>query len=115
MASFIPWYGKKRTRLAQVEEQFRQTLARETDRARLAEAAEAVRTAQVRALKEKRQQFAPSEKNAIVLSQIEESIRSWRERSADSIIEGYRDPKRQRKMSATVRKAIKVGDFGVAK
>ncbi|MGE5611068.1 MAG: hypothetical protein ACM359_17595 [Bacillota bacterium] len=50
MANYIPWYGKKRERLARHEEAFLSLLQNETDLKRLRDAAEMVRLAQVRAL-----------------------------------------------------------------
>lgn len=107
MASFVPWYGKKRSRLEEREEEFLEVLRSGASETRVTEAVETLRTAQVRALKEKRQKFAPSEKNSAVYREIEEAIRWWMDLPKDAIIEGYREPKRRRKMSSAVRRAAK--------
>ena len=75
--------------------------------ARIAEAVEAIRTAHIRALKEKRQKFAPSEKNAALYEEVERAIRWWTDLPKAAIVDGYRDAKRQRAMSSPVRRAAK--------
>jgi hypothetical protein len=62
MASYLPWYGKKRQHLAEYEREFVAFLQTGATDSRLAKAAEKVRAAQVRALKAKRAQLPPSEK-----------------------------------------------------
>lgn len=104
MASFVACYGKKRSRLAQREWEFLQLLRNGAGETAVAEAADTIRTAHVRALKEKRQKFAPAEKNAAVLADIEEAIRWWMNQPNHEIIEGYRDPKRRQQMSSAVRR-----------
>jgi hypothetical protein len=106
MASFIAWYGKKRSRLRDHEQEFLEVLRGETSQTRLAEAAETIRAAHIRALKELRQKHAPSEKNYGIYSQIEQTIRWWTVLPKEAIIEGYRDPKRRRKMSSIVRRIM---------
>ena len=107
MASFVAYYGKKRSRLAEREREFVELLRSDASGARIAEAVEAIRAAHVRALKEKRQKFAPSEKNTALYAQIEDSIRWWMNLPKEAIVEAYRDPKRRRKMSSAVRRAAK--------
>lgn len=107
MGSFVPWYGKKRLRLEKREQEFMDVLRSDASEALLAEAVETIRAAHIRALKEKRQKFGPSERNTHVLAEIEQSIRWWTDLPKDAIIEGYSDPKRQRKMSSAVRRAAK--------
>src|SRR5687767_2154186 len=107
MASFVPYYGKKRFRLEEREDEFLEVLRSGASGTRVAEAAETVRTAHIRALKEKSQQFAPSERNAAILEEIERAIRWWTDLPNDAIVESYRDPKRRRKMSSAVRRAAK--------
>src|SRR3954447_20539985 len=100
MASFIPWYGKKHSRLAEREREFLAALRNGGNDDRLAKSAEAIRTAQIRALKEKRQKFAPSEENAAIYEDIDQAIRWWTNLATDAIVDGYRDPKRRHRMSA---------------
>src|SRR5215207_246986 len=107
MASFIPWYGKKSSRLAERERELLDVLRSNAGDARIANAVETIRIAHIRALKEKCQKFAPSEKSATVYEDIEQAIRWWRGLSTDAIIQGYRDPKRRRQMSSAVRRAAK--------
>jgi hypothetical protein len=104
MASFTAYYGKKRSRLAKLEREFLEVLQSDASETRVAAAAEAVRAAHVRALKEKLQKFAPAEKNAALYAQIEQAIRRWMDLPTDAIIEGYRDPIRRRKMSSAARR-----------
>src|SRR3954462_3802483 len=105
MASFIPYYGKKRSRLAEREREFLEVLHSDASETRVAETAETVRIAHVRALKEKRQKFAPSEKNSALYGRIVQAIRWWMDLPTDAIIEGYRDPIRRRKMSSAASRA----------
>ena len=107
MASFVAWYGKKRSLLAERERAFLEVLRSDASEARVAEAVETIRAAQIRALKEKRQKFAPSEKNAAIVADIERAIRWWTGLPKEAIIAGYRDPKRRRRMSSAVRRAAK--------
>jgi len=107
MASFVAWYGKKRLRLAEHEREFLEVLRSEVNETRLAETAEKIRAAHVRALKEKRQKFAPSEKNELVLVGIDQEIHRWLGLPIETIIEGYRNPNLRRKMSSAVRRATK--------
>jgi hypothetical protein len=105
MASFVAYYGKKRSRLVAREREFVEVLHSDASETRIAEAVETIRTAHIRALKEKRQKFAPSEKSAAVYEEIDRAIRWWMDLPKDEIIDGYRDAKRQRKMSSPVRRA----------
>ena len=107
MASFIPWYGKKRSRLAERERELLDVLRSNAGDARIANAVETIRIAHIRALKEKRQKFAPSEKSATVYEDIDQAIRWWSDRSADAIIRDYRDPKSWRRVSSAVRRTAK--------
>jgi hypothetical protein len=107
MASFVAWYGKKRSRLEEREREFLEVLGSQASQARMAEAAETIRAAHIRALKEKRQKFAPSEKNSALYTKIEQAIRAWIDLPQDAIIEGYRNPDRRRKMSSSLRRAAK--------
>ena len=107
MASFLAYYGKKRSRLEARERKFVEVLHSNASETRIAEAVETIRTAHVRALKEKRQKFAPSEKNAALYEEIERAIHWWMDLPRDAIIDGYRDLKRQRKMSSPVRRTGK--------
>jgi hypothetical protein len=107
MASFVAYYGKKRSRLAVREREFVEILHSDASEIRIAEAVEIIRTAHIRALKEKRQKLAPSEKSSALYDEVERAIRTWMELTKDAIIDGYRDAKRQRKMSSPVRRAAK--------
>jgi hypothetical protein len=93
MANYIPWYGKKRARLADREHEFAALLLQETNETRLAEGAESVRAAQIRALKARRAQLAPAEKNAESVENLDHEIQSWLGLTGAEIIEGYRDGK----------------------
>jgi hypothetical protein len=107
MASFVPYYGKKRSRLAAREREFEEILHSDASENRIAEAVEAIRSAHIRALREKRQKFAPAERNAALYDEIESAIRWWMQLPKDAIIDGYLDVKRQRKMSSPVRRVVK--------
>ena len=96
---------KEAIRLEEREEEFLALLRSGASETRVTEAVDELRAAHVRALKEKRQNVAPSEKNSAVYAEIEEAIRRWMELPNDAIIEGYRDPKQRRKMSSAVRRA----------
>ena len=90
MANYIPWYGKKRERLIERDRAFVALLQGETDPAKLAGAAEAVRAEQVRALRSKRAQLPPSEKNAAAVANLDREIAFWLALTAEAIIDGYR-------------------------
>jgi hypothetical protein len=103
----VAWQGKKRSRLKECEEERLELLRSSASETRIAEAVETLRAAHMRALKEKRQKFGPSEMNSALYSEIEKAIRWWMDLPKDAIIEGYRDPKRRWKMSSSVRRAAK--------
>jgi hypothetical protein len=107
MASFIPWYGKKRSRLKKLEQEFLEVLRDEDSPIRLSEGAETIRLAHIRALKEKRQKFAPSEKNKPIYEKIEQAIHWWDGVSTDAIIEAYRYPTRPPKLPTVAGRAEK--------
>src|SRR6266542_4438524 len=89
MANYIAWYGKKRQRLAAHEREFAALLRSEKDASRLADGAERVRAAQVRALKSKRAQLSPSEKNAVAFGKLDSEIRFWLALTTEEVIGGY--------------------------
>jgi hypothetical protein len=107
MTCYIARYGKKRDRLAEHEAQFVAALDAATTGKALEQAVETVRLAQIRALKEKRAKFAPSEKNVSVLETIDRDIRWWSVAPQHAIVEGYHDVKRRRSMSSAVRRATR--------
>ena len=107
MASFVARYSKKRTRLEEREAEFLEVLRSGASETCIAEAVETLRAAHIRALKEKRQNVAPSEKNSAIYAEIEEALRRWMNLPNDAIIEEYRDPQRRRKMSFAVRRTAK--------
>jgi hypothetical protein len=76
MAGYIAWYGKKRDLLTGHEETLVALLQRGADTPRVAEAAEE-RAAQVRALKAKRAELKPSEKNAVAVANLDHEIEFW--------------------------------------
>jgi hypothetical protein len=87
----------------ETEDEFLALLNDAAGTTRIAEAAETLRLAHIRALKEKRQSLAPSEKNAAIYGKIEAAIRQWTELPEDAIIEAYRDPNRRKKMPLAAR------------
>lgn len=93
MSNYIPWLGKKRQQLAIREGELLEALTSETNMSKLKEAAERVRAAQVRAIKAKRAQLPPWEKNAIAAANLDSEVRFWLSISCDQIIEGYRSGK----------------------
>jgi hypothetical protein len=105
MATYIAWYGKKLEGLAQHEREFIDLLHSEPDATRLAEAAEEVRAAQIRALKAKRAQLVPSERNTRGFKNLEREIAFWLHVPVQTIIDGYRSEKLRGHRSAAVRRA----------
>lgn len=91
MPGYVPWYGKKRERLLARERAFVDLLQVGGGAKELTEAAEAVRLAHVRELKAKRSQLPPSEKNAVVVANLDREIEFWLGRNAAQVIDGYRD------------------------
>lgn len=104
MASYIPYYGKKRAALAACERAFAAAIQSEVNAAKLAQNAEQVRDAQVRALRAKLAQLAPSEKNALAIAHIDQEINFWKRLSTNAIIAGYRAGKLQGHRSSEVRR-----------
>src|SRR5690348_14668113 len=90
MANYIAWYGKKRKHLIEREREFIALLQAGADGRRIAEAAEAVRAAKVRALKSKRAEFPPSEKSEVMVQNLELQIEFWLALPVEKIVEGYR-------------------------
>jgi hypothetical protein len=109
MASFLPSYGKKHAHLAELEREFLRILGSRASDTELAEAAETIRCAQVRALKEKRQEFAPSENNARLFAEVDGQIKWWAELSNDGIVERYRDAKVRGKITSRIPKRWRRG------
>jgi hypothetical protein len=91
MASYIPWYGKKRQRLKQVEDEFIELLHQARDRSALAQAADKLRAAHIRALKARRDYLAPCEKNATAFQNRDREIEQWTNLPVEVIIERYRE------------------------
>ena len=61
MAGYVPWYGKKRACLVEHEKKFATLLQTTTEPDRLAEGAEIIRAAHVRALRASKACLAPKE------------------------------------------------------
>jgi hypothetical protein len=93
MASYVPYYGKKRYRLAVHEREFAALLRTAASAPRLATGAERVRAAQVCALKAMRAKFPPSEANAVAVQNLDRQIQFWLALHTEEIIEGYRTGK----------------------
>ncbi len=91
MAGYIPWYGKKRQRLKQVEKEFIELLHQVRDPSVLAEAAEELRAAHIRALKARRDYLAPCEKNATAFQNRAREIEQWTNLPVQAIIRRYRE------------------------
>src|SRR5439155_9529633 len=107
MARYIPWFGKKRENLAERERELTALLENETDRAKLAKKADEVRADQVSALKSKRGQLAPSEKNAIAVAHLNREIKFWLDLTVEEIIEGYRTGALKGHRSTAVRRSTR--------
>jgi hypothetical protein len=90
MASYVPWYGKKRKRLKKREGGFAELLRNETKGLRVEDGAEAIRAAQVRVLKSRRAELAPSERNATEIAELDRAIDFWLTLSRDEIVAAYR-------------------------
>lgn len=105
MASYLPWYGKKRERLSVHEREFVALLQNEMDESRLANGAEAVRVAQIRALKAKRAKLPPSEKNATAVANLDREIQCWLALTIHDVIERYRTGQFRGPRAKTVRQA----------
>ena len=90
MAGYVLWHGKKRQLLARREQEFQAILQAETNTEKLKEWAEEIRAAQIRALKSKRAQLPPSEKNLEKVNELEREMEIWLHSPADSIIEIYK-------------------------
>ena len=90
MASYIGWYGKKRAALARFERELVGMLQKDANATTLAEQAERVRAAQVRALRSKRAQLPPAERNAAAVANLDWEIAYWLGLPLDVIIDGFR-------------------------
>ena len=107
MANYIAWYGKKREYLIERERKFVTLLQKDADKSRVAESAEEVRAAQVRALKSKRAELRPSEKNAVAVANLDREIAFWLGLSVEEIIDGYRTAKLKGHRSTAIRRATR--------
>lgn len=68
--------------------------------AALTAAVETLRSAQIRALREKRAEFPPSEKSSSILRTIDADIDWWRTVPEHVIVDGYVQPTRHRRISS---------------
>jgi hypothetical protein len=107
MANYIAWFGKKREHLIEREREFVALLQSDADATKLAACAEAVRAAQIRALKAKRAQLRPSERYAVAMEHLEDEIAFWLGLSFEQIAAGYRTEKLKGHRSKAVRKAAR--------
>ena len=105
MANYIAWYGKKREHLIERERDLAALLKSEAEASRIAGAAEEVRAAQIRALKSKRAELPPSEKNARAVANLDREIEFWLGLTANEIIVGYRTGKLRGHRSKIVRES----------
>jgi hypothetical protein len=103
MASYLPWFGKKREHLAWCEEMFAPLLSRQADDPELVKCAEAVRVAQIRALRAKRAQLRPSEPYRVAMENLKKEIEVWQALSIMEIVKGYRSGKLCGHRAAAVR------------
>lgn len=108
MASYIPWFGKKRAALAEHEQNLREAIESKVAPALLAKAAEEVRNAHLRALRARLAQLAPCGKNAVANRNILREMETWRQLSTEQIIQGYRDGKLQGVRSSQIRRTARV-------
>jgi len=90
MASYVPWYGKKREQLAKHEHELMLFLQKGTEMSKVLKAAEIVRAAEVRALKARIAQLPASEKSAGTIVDLEHEIQVWMQLPVAAIIEKYR-------------------------
>jgi len=107
MAGYTAWYGKKRKALDDREKELIAALEAGSSAAALAELADKIRAAQVRALRSKRAQLAPSERNAKAVANLDREIAYWVGLSREVIIDGYRTGKLVGHRSAASRRAVK--------
>jgi len=89
MANYIPWYGKKRARLVAHEQRFIAVLQSNADGDEIAEAAEEVRAAKIRALKAKRAQLPPAEISLAKVEELNGEIERWLSMPTEAIVEAY--------------------------
>jgi hypothetical protein len=107
MANYIAWYGKKRERLLERENDFSALLQGGAEASKLAEAAKELRAAQVRALRSKRAQLPPSEKNATAVANLDCEIAFWQALSVEDVIGGYRTGKLKGYRAPAVKRAAR--------
>jgi len=91
MANYPAWYGKKRERLIQRLREFDVLLQNQPDPSELAEGAELVRAAKIRALKSRRAQLPPSERSASAIAKFDAEIQLWDRSTAEEVIQRCRD------------------------
>jgi len=104
MPGYIPGIGKRLEALAECERQFLEALASDPVPDKLAEVADQVRDAQIRALRAKAAQLVPSERNASGREHIMQEVRFWKRLTVDEIIQGYREGKLRGHRSQAVRR-----------
>ena len=90
MASYIPWFGKKREKLAKHEREFAALLASSPDAKTMADGIEAIRAAQIRVLKATREMLAPSERNVVAVANLNAKIEQWKAMTDEKFVEEFR-------------------------
>jgi hypothetical protein len=93
MASYIPWFGKKRQRFTERERELMELLQNSRDAKAIIDSAERVRVAKIRALKARRAMLGPSEKNTIEFEDLNSKIEQWLAMPIETIIGPYRKRK----------------------
>src|SRR5262245_37582738 len=91
MASYVPWYGKKREQLARREQELCRILQRGGSERQLTRAAEEVRASRIRALKAERARIPQCDgPHTARLTEIDDEIRLCESTPIDAIIAKYR-------------------------
>jgi hypothetical protein len=95
MSNYIPWYGKKRERLARRENDLHRVLLRVGSEEEVTRAAEEVRAARIRVLKAERARVRPcGGPHATRFQEVDDAIRECLATPVDAIIAEYRRKRR---------------------
>jgi hypothetical protein len=108
MTDYIAIYQKKHKLLREHERSLAKLLKSDAAELLVLDAAQTVRKAQIRALKEERQKLTPAETKAPEYVAIARTIQWWTDAPTATIIDGYRTEAGRTKLTAAIKRAVKV-------
>jgi hypothetical protein len=89
MSNYIPWYGKKREKVARRAQELLRILERGGSEKELARAAEEVRASRIRFLRSERARIPPCGVHEARLAELDHEIRLWESMPIEAILAEY--------------------------